>query len=121
MRKLYYTSNILLLLILSLLISCKESKTTRDTTEEAKPTHKTIEYKKPASTVSFHFEKTKQWLEANKSDSTKLDIVYALNRTDKANFAKMDSVVIPSDFTGDLPYYLPFPVHAASLDSVSKV
>ena len=122
MRKLYYTLNILLLLILTLLVSCKESKTTRDTTktEEAKP-HKTIEYKKPASTVSFHFEKIKQWLEANKSDSTKLDIVYALNRTDKANLAKKDSVVIPSDFSGDLPYYLPFPVHVSNLKEVEKV
>lgn len=121
MRKLYYTSNILFLLILVLLVSCKESKTTRTTTEEEAKPHKTIEYKKPASSISFHFEKTKQWLEANKADSTKLDIVYAINRTDKANFAKMDSVVIPSDFSGDLPYYLPFPIHVENLDSVSKV
>jgi hypothetical protein len=119
MRKLYYTSNILLLLVLALLVSCKKSETIR-TTKEAKP-HKIIEYKKPESSVSFHFEKTKQWLESNKSDSTKLDIVYAINRTDKANFTKMDSVVVPSDFSGDLPYYLPFPIHVSSLADVSKV
>jgi L,D-transpeptidase-like protein len=121
MRKLPYTLNILLLLVLTLLVSCKESKTTRDTkNEEAKP-KKTIEYKKPASSVTFHFEKTKEWLEANKGDSTKLDIAYAINRTDKANFAKKDSVVIPSDFSGDLPYYLPFPVHVPNLEEVDKV
>ncbi|MDW8851988.1 L,D-transpeptidase [Flavobacterium sp. MMLR14_040] len=121
MRKLYYTSNILLLLILTLLISCKESKTTRTTGNEEEKPKKTVEYKKPASSVSFHFEKTKEWLEANKSDSTKLDILYAINRTDKANLAKKDSVVIPSDFSGDLPYYLPFPIHVSSLEEVEKV
>ncbi|MGO4772985.1 L,D-transpeptidase [Flavobacterium sp. W22_SRS_FK3] len=120
MRKLYYTSNILFLLILTLLISCKETKTDKNTTEEAK-SHKTIEYKKPSSSISFHFEKTKQWLEANKNDSSKLDVAYAINRTDKANFTKMDSVVIPSDFSGDLVYYLPFPLHVTALEDVSKV
>jgi hypothetical protein len=121
MRKLYYTLNILLLLILTLLISCKESKTTRTTDPEEEKPKKTVEYKKPASSVSFHFEKTKEWLEANKRDSTKLDIVYAINRTDKANLAKMDSIVIASDFSGDLPYYLPFPIHISSLEEVEKV
>ena len=47
MRKLYYTSNILLLLILTLLVSCNESKKTR-TGEETK-TRKTIEYKSPGA------------------------------------------------------------------------
>ncbi|MBF4516263.1 L,D-transpeptidase [Flavobacterium sp. ANB] len=118
MKKLYYTSNILLLLVLVLLVSCKKSETVKEN-PEAKP-HKTVEYKKPAS-IGFHFEKTKQWLETNKSDSTKLDIVYAINRTDKANFAKKDSVVIPTDFNGDLASYLPFPFHVSNLKDVSKV
>lgn len=121
MRKFYYTLNILFLLTLVLLVSCKENKTTRTTTEQDAKPRKTVEYKKPASSVSFHFEKTKEWLEANKSDSTKLAIAYSINRTDKANFAKMDSVIIPSDFTGELPYYLPFPIHVSNLADVSKV
>lgn len=119
MKKLYYTSNILLLLVLVVLGSCKKETTTKETTK-AKP-HKTIEYKKPKSSVSFHLEKTKQWLDSIKGDSTKLNIAYAINRTDKANFAKMDSVVIPSDFSGDLPYYLPFPLHVSALEEVSKI
>ena len=119
MKKLYYTSNILLLFVLVLLGSCKKESTTKETTE-AKP-HKTIEYKKPESSISFTFVKTKQWLDSIKGDSTKLDIAYAINRTDKANFVKMDSVVIPSDFSGDLPYYLPFPLHVSALEEVSKI
>lgn len=117
MKKLYYTSNILFLLILALLGSCKKNETNKKT--EIK-THKKIEYKKPGS-VGFRFEKTKQWLEANKADSTKLKIAYSINRTDKANFAKMDSVVIPADFTGDLPSYLPFPFHVSNLKDVQKI
>jgi hypothetical protein len=118
MKKLYYTSNILLLIILVLLGSCAKSKTTKRTQASH---HKTIEYKEPESTVTYKFEKTKQWLDSIKGDSTKLNIAYAINRTDKANFAKMDSVIIPADFSGDLVYYLPFPLHVDALQEVSKI
>lgn len=118
MKKLYYTSNVLFLFVLVLLGSCEQKKTVRQT--EAK-IRKTVEYKKPESTVAFKFEKTKQWLDSIKGDSTKLYIAYAINRTDKANIAKMDSVVIPNDFSGDLVYYLPFPIHVSALEEVSKV
>lgn len=117
MRKLYFISNILLLVIL-VLFSCKKHETIENK-EKAKP-KKAIEYKKPKS-IGFHLENTKKWLEINKNDSIKLDIAYAINRTDKKNFIKLDSVVIPSDFSGDLPHYFPFPIHVSSLDSVSKV
>jgi len=119
MKKLYYTSNIFLLVILALVGSCKKNESTPETTDKS-PTHKTVEYKQP-KTVGFHFEKTKQWLEINKSDSTKLEIALAVNRIDKANFAKKDSVVIPNDFSGDLPSYLPFPYHVSNLKDVAKV
>jgi len=120
MKKLYYLSNIFLLLIIALLFSCKQNETTsKTTTTKAKP-KKTIEYKKPAS-VSYQFVKVKEWLKTNEADSSKLAIAYALNRTDKANFAKMDSVVVPADFTGDLVYYLPFPLHVSALEEVSKL
>ncbi|MDR7370917.1 L,D-transpeptidase [Flavobacterium aquidurense] len=118
MKKLYYTSNILFLVVLVLLGSCTKSKTIRRTEAQV---HKKVEYKKPEASISFKFEKTKQWLDSIKSDSTKLYIAYAINRTDKANFAKMDSVIVPNDLNGDLPYYLPFPIHVSSLEEVAKV
>jgi hypothetical protein len=114
MRKLYYTLTIFTLIIL-VLFSCKKQETIK--TAKAK---KTIEYKKPKS-IGFHLENTKEWLKINKDDSAKLTLAYAINRTDKANFSKMDSVIIPSDFSGDLPHYFPFPLHVSNLDSVSKV
>lgn len=122
MKKLYYTANILLILMLLLLASCKKSDTIKltENTEKAKPV-KTIEHKKPESTVSYQVSNTKEWLKTNEADSSKLDIVYALNRTDKANFKKLDSVVIPSDFSGDLVYYMPFPLHVSALEEVSKI
>lgn len=118
MKKLYYTSNILLLVVLVLISSCKKNEE-GSSKEKIKP-RKTIEHKKP-ETVSYHFEKTKEWLKINASDSSKLRIAYALNRTDNAHFIKMDSVIIPADFSGDLVYYLPFPTHVKALEEISKI
>lgn len=119
MKKLYYTANALLILILVLMVSCKKTDTIEIT--ENKTAKKVVEYKEPEAAVSYQFQKTKEWLKANEADSTKMNIVYAINRTDKANLKKLDSVVIPADFSGDLVYYLPFPIHVAALQEVSKI
>ncbi|KAF2512747.1 L,D-transpeptidase [Flavobacterium zhairuonense] len=119
MKKLYYTANASLILMLILLGSCKKSETTH--LSENKKERKVIEYKKPESSVSYQIQNTKEWLKANEADSTKMDLVYALNRTDKANFKKLDSVIVPADFSGDLVYYMPFPLHVSALEDVSKI
>jgi hypothetical protein len=119
MKKLYYIANALLLLILVLMVSCKKSDTI--TLSENKKPKKTVEYKKPESTVSYQFIKGKEWLKNNETDSVKMNIVYALNRADKANLLKLDSLIVPSDFSGDLAYYLPFPLHVNALEAVSKI
>lgn len=72
-------------------------------------------------TVAYQFANAKQWLDSNKTDSGKLAILLAVNRTDKASFAKMDSVVIPTDMTGDIAYYLPFPLQVKYLEAVDKI
>ena len=121
MKKLYYISNGLFILILALLVSCNnQNKTEKNEPEIKAKKHKKIEYKKPSS-VSYHFEKTKEWLKINEADSSKAAIVYAINRTDKANLAKKDSIIVPEDFSGDLVYYLPFPINVSALEDVSKV
>ncbi|WP_163399978.1 L,D-transpeptidase [Flavobacterium fluviatile] len=119
MKKLYYIANALLILILALMVSCKKSDTI--TIAENKKSKKTVEYKKPESTVSYQFTKSKEWLKTNEADSAKMNIIYALNRADKASLKKLDSLVIPSDFSGDLVYYLPFPLHVNALEGVSKI
>lgn len=81
---------------------------------------KQIVRKQPKS-VSYTLENAKIWLEQNATDVSKIEIVTAINRTDKKNLAKQDSIVIPSDFSGDVVYYLPFPLEINYLADVSKV
>jgi len=80
---------------------------------------KTIIRKHPKS-ISYHFEKSKEWLAKN-TDSTKIRIALAINRTDKNNITKMDSILIPSDLTGDLEFYLPFPLEVPYLKDINKI
>lgn len=68
----------------------------------------------------YHFEKTKSWLTTT-NDSAKIWIVLAVNRTDRANIVKMDSIVVPKDLSGDIAYYLPFPFAVSALAKVSKI
>ncbi len=98
--------------------SCKKA--------DAENTHQTVRVVKKApvrkapKAVSYTLENTKEWLKTNK-DSTNLEIALAVNRTDKAFFAKMDSVIIPTDRSGDIAFYLPFPVEVPYLADVDKI
>lgn len=93
-------------------VSCKQSET--------KKVKKVVVRKEPKN-VSYKLENTKTWLEANKSDTSKLDIVTALNRVDNKTISTLDSIIIPSNFDGDIAYYLPFPMEVASLNEVDKI
>ena len=107
----------LIVSIFMVLVSCKQEN------------HKTIpKHKKIVPTrvkpkeISYHFEKTKSWMEtARAMDSSKIWIVLAINRTDRRNIVKMDSILVPKELTGDLAYYLPFPLEVPALDDVSKI
>lgn len=94
------------------LTSCKK--------EETKPVKKIIERTKPKK-VSYTLENTKQWLELNKEDNSKLDKVLAANRVDKNTISKLDSIIVPTDFTGDKEFFLPFPLEVKSLEDVNKI
>lgn len=73
-------------------------------------------------TITYQIANAKQWLLADTTgDSSKLQIALAVNRTDKASFAKMDSVVIPTDMSGDIAYYLPFPLSVPYLADIDKI
>ena len=108
-------SKLILLSFLSLitLFSCKQN-------ESSVKQKKQIVRKQPKS-ISYTLENAKIWLEQNATDISKIEIVTAINRTDKKNLAKLDSIVIPSDFSGDVVYYLPFPLEINYLADVSKV
>ena len=70
--------------------------------------------------TSYHFEKSKLWRGKNNTQQ-QYDIVLALNRTDSNHLAKMDSIIVPNDLTGDIEFYLPFPMHVAALENIQKI
>ncbi|HEY9168698.1 MAG TPA: L,D-transpeptidase [Lutibacter sp.] len=105
-------SLIVLSMIAIILFSCN-----RNENVEAK---KTPIRQKP-TTISYQTANAKEWLSANNNDSKKLRIAMAINRTDKENFAQMDSVVVPVDMTGNLEYYLPFPLTVSYLKDINKI
>ena len=74
---------------------------------------------KPANT-GYHFENAKEWLKKNNT-AVQQNIVLAVNRTDSSNFAKMDSILVPNDITGDVEFYLPFPLTVSYLKDIKKI
>lgn len=109
------TLKIIILVISVLPISCKEK------IKEVPPTNKPIIKRIPPKEVTFTFQKTKDWLENNGSNSKALDLVLAINRVDEPNLKKLDSIVVPTDYSGDIAYYMPFPLEVNILSDVSKI
>jgi hypothetical protein len=98
--------------------SCKKADD-----EITRPTNKIVKkapIRKAPKAVTYTLESTKEWLKTNK-DSSNLEIALAVNRTDKQFFTKMDSVIIPTDMSGDISFYLPFPVEVPYLTDVDKI
>ncbi|MBF6642080.1 L,D-transpeptidase [Flavobacterium sp. J49] len=81
---------------------------------------KVIPERRQPKTITYQWQNAKDWL-AKTSDSSAIDIALAVNRIDKANFVKMDSVVIPTDLTGHIAYYFPFPFEVKALEEVNKI
>lgn len=103
-------------IILIFLVSCKQQDKTNHIDESAK-----VLVRHQPKQITYTKENTKQWLSKVGSDSLQLRIAYAVNRTDKANFKLMDSVVIPSDNSGDIEFYLPFPLEVSYLKNINKI
>lgn len=99
-------------------LSCKQAEA-----ENSPKTVKIVQKKpvrKAPKAVSYTFQNPKKWLKTNQSTAN-LEIALAVNRTDKAFFVKMDSVIIPTDMTGDMAFYLPFPMQVPYLEQVEKI
>ena len=106
---------IVVLAIGLLSLSCKEEK--KEVITIVKPEIKRNEPKE----VAFTFQKSEDWLKTEGSNPKALDLVLALNRVDAVNLKKLDSIIVPTDFSGDLEYYMPFPIEVATLNEVSKI
>ena len=99
-----------------LFVGCKQENKTESTEKEV-----IVKQRNEPKKSSYHLESAKDWLSKNASDSTKFHIAYAVNRTDATNFKKMDSIVIPDDLSGDIEFYLPFPVTVSALKDINKI
>lgn len=110
---------VLLGIILALTaFSCK--KADAENTPQTNKIVKKAPVRKAPKAVSYTLENTKEWLQKNESVAN-LEIALAVNRTDKQFFTKMDSVIIPTDRSGDIAFYLPFPVEVPYLENVNKI
>ena len=113
MKKIALILNISIALLFA---GCKQENKTESTEKEV-----IVKQRNEPKKSSYHLESAKDWLSKNASDSTKFHIAYAVNRTDATNFKKMDSIVIPDDLSGDIEFYLPFPVTVSALKDINKI
>ena len=107
-------------LLLLATLSCKEKSGTTTPTQEEQ-----VSIELPARVapkeVAFELLSSKDWLADNKNDEQKMNLVLAANRTDAQHISKMDSILVPTDFSGDIAYYLPFPLEVPALQEVDKI
>jgi lipoprotein-anchoring transpeptidase ErfK/SrfK len=75
----------------------------------------------PAFTYSL--EKSADWKKqySNTPNATTMNIVTAVNRTDAANLKSLDSILVPSALSGDIGYYLHFPMQVPALTEIDKI
>lgn len=76
-------------------------------------------WNKPA-VINYHFENTKEWFKKNITPKQQ-NIVLAVNRTDSSHLAKMDSILIPNDFSGDVEFFLSFPLSVPIIKDIKKI
>lgn len=107
------------ILLLSMMVfACKQKKAAAPAPEEKKPV---AEAKKPVD-LSYSFLSGKAWKAGHKNaDENTYRYLLAANRVDLANIGKLDSVLIPSDSTAAVQYYLPFPDEVPALKPVKKI
>nr|WP_294859719.1 L,D-transpeptidase [uncultured Fluviicola sp.] len=76
---------------------------------------------KAPKTLAYEIKDAKLWLSDSAIGSSEHAIVFAINRTDSLNFSKMDSVIVPVDLSGDIVFYLPFPLEVPFIKEIEKV
>jgi hypothetical protein len=98
--------------IITVFSSCKNDQ---------KTTKKIVPERVQPIEIGYSFEKSNKWFNANKQSGKNLKLVMALNRMDESNLVKADSILIPTDFSGDIAYYMPFPLEVSSLEEINKI
>ncbi len=104
-----------------LFLSCKPKKEIVQEPVNDK-TVPTVAVKKPVITyhlMALNMESVQKINGTVSSDS--LDILNALNRTDKYNLLKLDTLIIPNNFIAGLNNYSPFPLLVKDLEPIHKI
>ena len=105
----------LLFLFFIAFTSCnKENATEQPTLKRALP-----ERSKPKN-YTYSYLNTKE-MNLDSLGTKEMDILLAVNRMDETHLKKTDSILVPTDLTGDLEFYLPFPFEVKALDSIKKI
>jgi len=115
-------------LLLSVLIcfSCQQ----KDTQPAPTPVDTTVQQEEtapepvaPQPALTYRFIKQKEWQQQKDSlgGAKRLDILTLLNRVDTTHLKRLDSIIIPSNFSLPLQYYSPFPEQVEQLKDVNKI
>lgn len=108
----------------TLLFSQCNISTQAPPTNEKKVERKAIERTKPQNaSFTYAIDSSKTWYAQHAKELTEaqMNILTAVNRTDKDNLKSLKTVIVPSDLTGGLEFYLPFPVNVPYLKDVKKI
>ncbi|WP_432671182.1 L,D-transpeptidase [Flavobacterium sp. SM2513] len=102
-------------------LSCKDTSETKNAVDTEKPTEIQLPVRNAPKEVAFTLKEGKEWLAVNKDDAQKMNLVLAVNRTDAKHISSLDSIIVPTDFSGDVAYYLSFPLQVPELQEVDKI
>lgn len=119
-----------LTLSIAIALSCKNQEpktepTLTDTSSHAAVTDSVVakepENVKPAFTYSWIKKKDWQAMKDSFEGAQHLDILKALNRVDLTHLKRLDSIIIPNDYSRPLVDYMPFPDHLDVIKDVKKI
>ncbi|MGG9972024.1 L,D-transpeptidase [Ferruginibacter sp. SUN002] len=71
--------------------------------------------------IGYHIEDAKEWLKTHATDSVLQRIVFAVNRVDMKHLPLLDTIIVPNDGSGDIEYYMPFPLNVPDIKTVQKI
>jgi hypothetical protein len=113
------------LILAAIAVSIFFTQCTSDNNKEPVSKKKTASQKQRKAPPSFTYtlDTTKQWLKKNDSSLTthQREILMAVNRTDANNLKKLPAIIVPSDMSGDVEYYMGFPLNMPSFEEVDKI
>lgn len=117
--------NLIALNLILFFVSCQQTQESNNVSKQQLKTTSSelIHSKEPIDTIkiSYKMVDSKQWFENHKNDSLKQRIVFAINRTDLTHLTRIDSIIVPNDFSFKFENYLPFPLEINYLKDIHKI